>query len=112
MLGIPESTDTENTSEVVYRFIEMELEIKNTRDIELQRLHRIGKKKVGVHRPIMLRSLRFPDRERVFKKAIELKEDTEVRVYTDLPKEIQERRKKQWPKLNPQTYKQNHTPPW
>ena len=37
--------------------------------------------------------------ERVFKKALELKEDTEVRVYTDLPKEIQERQKKQWPKL-------------
>ena len=99
LLGIPESMDTENTSEVVYRFFEMELEIENARDIELQRVHRIGKKKVGVHRPIIVRFLRLPDRERVFKKALELKEDIEVRVYTDLPKEIQERRKKQWPKL-------------
>ncbi|KAL9961129.1 hypothetical protein ACROYT_G030020 [Oculina patagonica] len=99
LLGVPESSDTENTSEVVYRFIEMELEIDNARDIEFQRVHRIGKKKVRAHRPIIVRFLRFPDRERVFKKALELKEDTEVRVYTDLPKEIQERRKKQWPKL-------------
>ena len=44
-----------------------------------------------------MRFLRFPDRERVFKKTLELKEDIEVRVETDLPKEIQERRKKQWP---------------
>ena len=46
-----------------------------------------------------MRFLRFPDRERVFKKPLELKEDIEVRVNTDLPKEIQEHRKKQWPKL-------------
>ena len=47
LLGIPESMDTENTSEVVYCFFEMELEIENARDIEFQRVHRIGKKKVG-----------------------------------------------------------------
>ena len=70
-----------------------------TLETEFQRVHRIGKKTVGVHRPIIVRFLRFPDRERVFKKALELKEDIEVRVYTDLPKEIQERRKKQWSKL-------------
>ena len=68
LLGIPESMDIENTSEVVYRFFEMELEIENARAIEFQRIHRIGKKKVGVHRPIIVRFLRFPYRERVFKK--------------------------------------------
>ena len=98
LLSIPESMDTENTSEVVYRFFKMELEIENART-EFQRVHRIGKKTVGVHSLIIVRFLRFPDRERVFKKALELKEDIEVRVYTDLPKEIQECRKKQWPKL-------------
>ena len=95
LLGIPESMDIEKTpAKSVYRFFEMELEIENARDIEFQRVHRIGKKKVGVHRPIIVRFLRFPDRERVFKKALELKEDIEVRVYTDLPKEIRERRKR------------------
>ena len=79
LLGIPESMDIEKTpAKSVYRFFEMELEIENARDIEFQRVHRIGKKKVGVHRPIIVRFLRFPDRERVFKKALELKEDIEV----------------------------------
>ena len=43
--------------------------------------------------------LRFTDRERIFRRALEVRDVTEVRVFTDLPKEIQERRKKQWPKL-------------
>ena len=53
----------------------------------------------GASRPIIARFLRFPDRERIFRRAIEVRDDTEVRVFTDLPREIQEIRKKQWPKL-------------
>ena len=34
-----------------------------------------------------------------FQRALEVRDDTEARVFTDLPREIQERRKKQWPKL-------------
>ena len=89
----------EVASEVIYQFLERELEIEGTRDIEFQRVHRIGKKKTGVSRPIIARFLRFPDRERIFRRAFEVRDDTEVRVFTDLPKEIQERRKRQWPKL-------------
>ena len=62
-------------------------------------MHRIGKKKAGAVRPIIARFLRFPDRERIFRRALEVRDVTEVRVFTELPKEIQERRKKQWPKL-------------
>ena len=32
-------------------------------------------------------------------KTCELESDTDVKVYSDFPKEISERRKKQWPKL-------------
>ena len=67
------------------------------RKIESQRVHRIGKKKTRVSRPIVSRFLRFPDRERIFRRALEVRDETEVRINTDLPKEIQERRKKQWP---------------
>ena len=35
LFGIPQSMDTENTSEVVYRFFEMELEIENASDIRI-----------------------------------------------------------------------------
>ena len=62
-------------------------------------MHRIGRKKAGACRPIIARFLRFPDRERIFRRALEVRDDTEVRLFTDLPREIQERRKKQWPKL-------------
>lgn len=99
-LGIPESTGTEeDTSKVIYQFLERELELDGARDIEFQRVHRIGKKKTGVNRPIIARFLRFPDRERTLRRALEVKDDIEVRVFSDLPREIQERRKKQWPKL-------------
>lgn len=99
-LGFPEAMGTEEVaSEVVYKFLESELELDGARNIEFQRVHRIGKKKTGVSRPIIARFLRFPDREGIFRRALEVRDETEVRVYTDLPKEIQERRKKQWPKL-------------
>ena len=98
-LGFPEATTTEEVaSEVVYQFLERELELDGVRDIESQRVHRIGKKKSGASRPIIARFLRFPDRERIFRRALEVRDVTEVRVLTDLPKQIQERRKKQWPK--------------
>ena len=35
----------------------------------------------------------------VFRQTRQLESDTDVKVYSDLPKEISERRKKQWPKL-------------
>lgn len=99
--GIPESTDKteENAREVIYRFMETELELDNARDIDLQRVHRMGAKKPGYSRPIIARFLRYPDRERVFERALEMKEEIDVKIYSDFPKEIQERRKRQWPRL-------------
>lgn len=46
----------------------------------------------------MVRFLKFPEREMVFRRACELEGETDVKVYSDLPKEISERRKKQWPR--------------
>ena len=99
--NIPESTDPtqENAKELIYRYMEREIEVDRARDIEFQRVHRIGVKKSGSPRPIIARFLRFPDRERVFKRAMEVKDEIEVRVYADYPKEIQERRRKLWPRL-------------
>ena len=99
-LGFPDATSNEEVaSETVYQFLERELELEGVRDIEFQRVHRIGKNKAGAVGPIIARFLRFPDRERIFRRALEVRDVTDVRVFTDLPKEIQERRKKQWPKL-------------
>ena len=54
---------------------------------------------MGEARPVIVCFLRFTERELVFRKARELESDTDVKGYSDLPKEISERRKRQWPKL-------------
>ena len=79
--------------------MERELEIDSARDIKFQRIHRIGRKRAGVSRPIIARFLKYPDRDRVFKKALKARDELEVKVYADLPKDIQESRKEQWPRL-------------
>ena len=98
--GIPESTTSaENTFEVMCNFLKEELDLENAENIEFQRAHRIGKKKTGEARPVIVRFSRFPESELVFRKVRELQSDTDVKVYSDLPKEISERRKRQWPRL-------------
>ena len=59
----------------------------------------IGKKKTGETRTVIVRFLRFPEREMVFKSAREMQEETNVKVYADYPKEISQRRKQQWPRI-------------
>ena len=98
--GIPEPTSgTEDVHQVVHNFFKEELELEITEDIEFQRAHRIGKKRTGETRPVIVRFLRFPEREMVFKRAREMQEETNVKVYADYLKEISERRKQQWPRM-------------
>jgi len=47
----------------------------------------------------VLRSKVLPDHERVFRQALDAKDEMEVKIYADYPKEIQEWRRKLWPKL-------------
>ena len=68
--GIPEPAQgVEDTKEVIHKFFEQELEVENAREIEFQRIHRLGKKKPDERqtRPIIARFLRFPERELIFK---------------------------------------------
>ena len=98
-LGVPESmTDQEDTREVIYQLLEEELGIEDVRRIEFQRIHRIGKKSSEV-RPVIARFLRFQDREFIFNKAREMSGSLSIKVLVDLPKEVRDRRKAQWPKL-------------
>ena len=79
--GIPEPIGgTEDVHQVVHKFLKEELELEITEDIEFQRAHRIGKKKKGETRPVIVRFLRFPEREMVFKRAREMQEETNVKV--------------------------------
>ena len=61
--GIPESTTgAENTFGVMRSFLKEELDVENAENIEFQRAHRIGNKKAGETRPVIVRFLRFPER--------------------------------------------------
>ena len=73
---------------MLYRFLERDLDIEGARNIEFQRVHRLERKKEGASLPIIVRFLRYPDRERVFKAALEAQDEIDVKVYADLPKEI------------------------
>ena len=55
--GLPESTEStiEGSSEVLYRFLERDLDIKGARSIEFQRVHRLGREKASASRPIIAR---------------------------------------------------------
>ena len=98
-LGVPESmTDQEDTREVIYQLLEEELGIEDVRLIEFQRILRIGKKSSEV-RPVIAHFLRFQDREFIFNKAREMSSSLSIKVLVDLPKEVRDRRKAQWPKL-------------
>ena len=106
-LNIPEQVENagegghevrENTKEVVYSFMEDKLQISDARKIEFQRLHRNGKTSGKKPRPILVRFLRFTDRERVLKHARNLK-DTPYAIHEDLPYEIVECRRQQMKKL-------------
>ena len=107
LLNIPEQVENagegshevrENTKEVVYSFMEDKLQISDARKIEFQRLHRKGKTSGKKPRPILVRFLRFSDRERVLKHARNLK-DTPYAIHEDLPYEIVECRRQQMKKL-------------
>ena len=98
--GIPElpkssgqqnATSKEDTKEVLANFMENVLGIEDAKDMELQRVNRIGKPKSengNGSQTIIARFLRFSHRERVFKCGHE-----------DFPKELHDLRKAQMNKL-------------
>jgi len=70
------STRSENTEDVLVGFLENVLGIEDPKSIEFQRIHRLGKPKNDSEdggRTIVARSLRFSDRERVFKQGRKLR---------------------------------------
>ena len=107
--GIPELVEAtvqqnaashEDTKNVLANFMENVLGIEDAKDIEFQRVHRMGKPRMDGSggRTIIARFLRFPDRERVFKCGRKLK-GTNYKMFEDIPKELHELRKQQMDKL-------------
>jgi len=104
--GIAEASQTnatrsENTEDVLIGVLESVLGIEDAKNIEFQRIHRLGKPRndSGVGgRTIIARFLRFSDRERVFKQGRKLK-GTNYRMFEDIPKELHQKRKAQMGRL-------------
>lgn len=93
--NIPEDTSSKEDTEMVLRsFIERELGCSDAADIEIQRVHRLGKSKEGKPRPILARFLKYKDCEKLFSHGHRLRETT-FKMYQDLPFGIVERRRAQ-----------------
>ena len=60
---------------------------------EFQRANRIGKKKTGETRPVIVRFLRFPERELVFRRVRELADDIDIKVYADFQRNKRKKEK-------------------
>ena len=93
-------TSNEDTKKVLANFMENVLGIEDAKEIEFQRVHRMGKPRMVGNgtRTIIARFLRFPDRERVFKCGRKLK-GTDYKMFEDIPRELHEFRKQQMNKL-------------
>ena len=77
--------------------MENELGYRNTRTVEIQRVHRIaGRRGESGPRPIIARFLRYKDVEDIFSLGRRL-EETDFQMFRDLPQEVIKRRKNQMP---------------
>ena len=96
---------TEDTRDLVFKFLENKLRIENPRSrIEFQRVHRLGKPNNSNDkpRPIIARFLRYSDKEMVMdqaRKELKRQEDKQFSVFDDIPKELYEIRKSQMKKF-------------
>ena len=89
--GADQREDTEGT---LRRFLEQELGYEDSKRVEIQRVHRIGKGKNGGPWPILARFLRYKDCEDILASGRRLR-GTNFQMFKDLPTEIIDRRKPQ-----------------
>ena len=96
-----DSLQSENTKDVLFKFLEDELNITDSRKrIEFQKVHCLGKpRSSGDPRPIIARFLRYQGREEVMQKARAKLKGKGYAVFEDIPKELYELRKRQQNKL-------------
>ena len=96
---------TEDTRDLVFKFLGNKLRIENPRGrIEFQRVHRLGKPNNSSDkpRPIIARFLRYSEKEIVIdqaRKELKRQEDKQFSVVDDIPKELYEIRKSQMKKF-------------
>lgn len=83
--NIEEGGEAFDTRAVLNQFLEAVLGFQDPRiNIEIQRVHRVGKSNNGKPRPILARFLRFKDRERILRQGFKLK-GTKYMMLQDFP---------------------------
>ena len=97
--GIPEqqsSETAENTRNVWNNFLKSTMGLVDPEGIEIQRIHRLWRRKNGNPRPIIVRFLRYADRETIWNNRKKLR-GSSVQMFEDFPTEIIEARRRQVP---------------
>ena len=89
-----DDNDDEDTEQRLRTFLETDLGFRDAHTVEIQRVHRLGRKKTDESRPILARFLRFKDCEKILSLGRRLR-GTAYKMYQDLPHEIVQRRKNQ-----------------
>ena len=92
--GIKEMQD-ENTEAALREFMKTEMNI--TDEPQFHRVHRMGKKIQGKHRPIVAKFVLYKERERIRKAAPSTLFGKPFRINEQFPKEINDRRKVLYP---------------
>ena len=88
----PSGSREEDTEEVLRSFMERELGYGDARSVEIQRVHRLGKKRSdGESRPILARFLRSKDCDKILSFGHRLK-GSNFQMFRDLPQELIRRR--------------------
>ena len=88
----PSGSREEDTEEVLRSFMERELGYGDARSVEIQRVHRLGKKRSdGESRPILARFLRSKDCDKILSLGHRLK-GSNFQMFRDLPQELIRRR--------------------
>ena len=86
--------DGYDTEQKLRIFLETELGFRDALTVEIQRVHRLGRKRETESRPILARFLRYKDCEKILSLGRRLR-GTVYKMYQDLPHEIVLRRKEQ-----------------
>ena len=89
-----DDNDDEDTEQRLRTFLETDLGFRDAHTAEIQRVHRLGRKKTNESRPILARFLRFKGCEKILSLRRRLQE-TAYTMYQDHPHEIVQRRKNQ-----------------
>ena len=98
--GVPEDTNETNQQckQKIYDIFSKDLDMRNSSNIQIQRCHRLGYRKAGQNRDIIVRFTNYPEREQIWSNKNKLK-GTKIFMKEDFSPEIECRHAKLYPIL-------------